>query len=122
MKKYLVSVMALLAFTGLVLLAADIDGTWTMTKDGKNGPQTTTLTLTSKGTALTGKMEAGGRGGPADISEGKVEGNNVEFKVTRDFGKGPNTQEYKGSLKGGDLVLTTQGRGGPQDLTFKKAK
>lgn len=119
MKKYVVSLMALLALTGLVLLAADVDGTWTMTKDGKNGPQTTTLTLMSKGDQLTGKME-GGRGGPIDISEGKVEGNNVEFKVTRDFGKGPNTQEYKGMLKGDDLVLTTQGRGGPQELTFKK--
>jgi hypothetical protein len=119
MKKYLVSLMALLALTGLVLLAADVDGTWTMTKDGKNGPQTTTLTLTSKGTALTGKMDAG-RGGPVDISEGKVDGNNVEFKVTRDFGKGPNTQEYKGTVKGSELMLTTQGRGGPQDLTFKK--
>lgn len=119
MKKYVVSLMALLALTGLVLLAADIDGTWTMTAEGKNGPQTTTLTLMSKGSALTGKME-GGRGGPIDISEGKVEGSNVEFKVTRDFGKGPNTQEYKGMLKGGDLVLTTQGRGGPQEQTFKK--
>jgi hypothetical protein len=119
MKKYLVSLMALLAFTGLVLFAADVDGTWTMTKDGKNGPQTTTLTLTSKGKDLTGKMDAG-RGGPVDISEGKVNGNDVEFKVTRDFGKGPNTQEYKGSVKGGDLVLTTEGRGGPQELTFKK--
>jgi hypothetical protein len=119
MKKYLVSLMALLALTGLVLFAADVDGTWTMTKDGKNGPQTTTLTLAAKGSALTGKMDAG-RGGPVDISEGKVDGNNVEFKVTRDFGKGPNTQEYKGTVKGSELMLTTQGRGGPQELTFKK--
>ena len=119
MKKYLVSLMALLALTGLVLFAADVDGTWTMTKDGKNGPQTTTLTLAAKGSALTGKMDAG-RGGPVDISEGKVDGNNVEFKVTRDFGKGPNTQEYKGMVKGSELMLTTQGRGGPQELTFKK--
>jgi hypothetical protein len=119
MKKYVVSLMALLALTGLVLLAADVDGTWTMTKDGKNGPQTTTLTLMSKGAMLMGKME-GGRGGPIDISDGKIDGANVEFKVTRDFGKGPNTQEYKGMLKGGDLMLTTEGRGGPQELTFKK--
>lgn len=119
MKKYLISVMALLALTGLVLLAADIDGTWTMTAEGKNGPQTTTLTLASKGAALTGKMD-GGRGGPIDISDGKVAGANVEFKVTRDFGKGPNTQEYKGTVSASELKLTTQGRGGPQELVFKK--
>ena len=69
MKKYLVSLTALLAFTGLVLLAADIDGTWTAETQGKNGKQ---------------------------------------------------EQEYKGTLKGADLSLTTQGRGGPQDLAFKK--
>ncbi len=119
MNKYLVSWMALLALTGVVLLAADIDGTWTNTRDGKNGPQTTTVTLISKGGELTGKYD-GGRGGPVDISDGKISGSSVEFKITRDFGKGPNTQEYKGELKGGDLVLTTQGRGGPQELTFKK--
>jgi hypothetical protein len=119
MKKYLVSLMALLALTGLVLLAADIDGTWTAETQGKNGPQTQTLTLLSKGGALTGKLDAG-RGGPVEITDGKIEGPSVSFKVTRDFGKGPNTQEYKGTLKAGELVLTTQGRGGPQDITFKK--
>jgi hypothetical protein len=118
MKKYLVSLMALLA-TGLMLWAADIDGTWTAETQGKNGPQTQTLTLLSKGGELTGKLD-GGRGGPVDISEGKIEGPNVSFKVTRDFGRGPNTQEYKGTLKGGELTLTTQGRGGPQELNFKK--
>ena len=119
MKKYLVTVMALLALSGLVLLAADIDGTWTMTTEGKNGPQTTTLTLMSKGSTLTGKME-GGRGGPVDISEGTVNGANVAFKVTRDFGKGPNTQEYKGTVSATELKLTTQGRGGPQEQVYKK--
>ncbi|HEY2843469.1 MAG TPA: hypothetical protein VGJ09_07470 [Bryobacteraceae bacterium] len=119
MKKYVVSLMALLALTGLVLLAADVDGTWTMTTEGKNGPQTQTLTLMSKGTELMGKME-GGRGGAIDISEGKVDGGNVSFKVVREGKNGKQEQEYKGMVKGGDLVLTTQGRGGPQDLTFKK--
>ena len=119
MKKYLVTLTALLALTGLVLLAADIDGTWTAETQGKNGPQTQTLTLLSKGGELTGKLD-GGRGGPVDISEGKIEGPNVMFKVTRDFGKGPNTQEYKGTLKGGELMLETQGRGGPVQMNFKK--
>jgi hypothetical protein len=115
MKKYLVSLTALLAFTGLVLLAADIDGTWTAETQGKNGPQTQTLTITSKGGDLTGKLDAG-RGGPVDITDGKIDGPNVMFKVTRDFGKGPNTQEWKGTLKGGELVLDA-GRGA---VTFKK--
>ena len=119
MKKYLVSLTALLAFTGLVLLAADIDGTWTAETQGKNGPQTQTLTILSKGGELTGKLD-GGRGGPIDITDGKIDGANVSFKVVREGKAGKQEQEYKGTLKGGDLTLTTQGRGGPQDIAFKK--
>jgi hypothetical protein len=120
MKKYLVSLMALLALTGLVLLAADIDGTWTAETQGKNGPQTQTLTLMSKGTELTGKMDNGGKGGPADISEGKVEGNNVSFKIVRDFGGKQVSQEFKGTLAGGELKGQMSGGRGPVDMTFKK--
>jgi hypothetical protein len=119
MKKYLVSLMALLALTGLVLLAADIDGTWTAETQGKNGPQTNTLTLISKGGALTGKFDNGGKGGPADISDGKIEGGSVSFKVVRDFGGKQVTQEWKGTLAGGALTLeNSQGKGGP--VAFKK--
>ena len=119
MKKYLLTVMTLVALTGLVLWAADIDGTWTAETQGKNGPQTQTLTLMSKGAALTGKLD-GGRGGPVDISDGKIEGSNVSFKVVRDFGGKQVSQEYKGMLSGGELKLQMQGGRGPVDLTFKK--
>jgi len=111
--------MALLALTGLVLLAADIDGTWTAETQGKNGPQTNTLTLISKGGELTGKLDNGGKGGPADISEGKIEGSNVTFKVVRDFGGKQVSQEWKGTITGGELTLqNSQGKGGP--VIFKK--
>ena len=119
MKKYLVTLTALLALTGLVLLAADIDGTWTAETQGKNGPQTNTLILTSKGGELTGKFDNGGKGGPADISEGKIEGSNVTFKVVRDFGGKQVSQEWKGTITGGELTLqNSQGKGGP--VIFKK--
>lgn len=119
MKKYLVSLTALLALTGMVLLAADIDGTWTAETQGKNGPQTQTLTLMAKGAVLTGKMDAG-RGGATDISEGKVEGNNISFKVVRDFGGKQVEQVYKGTLSSGELKVTREGGRGPVELTFKK--
>lgn len=120
MKKYFVSLMALLALTGLVLLAADIDGTWTAETQGKNGPQTQTLTLMAKGSTLTGKLDNGGKAGPAEISEGKVEGNNVSFKIVRDFGGKQISQEYKGMVSGSDLKLTMSGGRGPVELNFKK--
>jgi hypothetical protein len=114
MKKYALSIITLVLFTAFVILAADIDGTWTSTNDGKNGPQTTTLILTSKGGDLTGNID-GGRG-PQDIMEGKIEGANVSFKVKG----GKQDKEYKGTLKAGELKLQTAGRGGPVDMVFKK--
>ena len=60
-------------------------------------------------------------GGAAnDISEGKIEGPNVSFKIVREGKNGKQEQEYKGTLKGGELMLETQGRGGPVTLNFKK--
>jgi len=114
MKKYLLSIITLVAFTALVIWAADIDGTWTSTNDNGKGPQTTTLTIMSKGADLTGNID-GGRG-PQDIMEGKIEGANVTFKVKG----GKQDKEYKGTLKAGELKLQTTGRGGPVDMVFKK--
>ena len=45
----------------MVLLAADIDCTWTAETQGKKGPQTQTLTIRAKGGELMGKLD-GGRG------------------------------------------------------------
>lgn len=114
MKKYALSLITLVLFTAFVILAADIDGTWTAETQGKNGPQTTTLTILSKGGELTGKID-GGRG-PQDISEGKIDGANVMFKVKG----GKQDKEYKGTVSGGELKLQTTGRGGPVDMVFKK--
>jgi len=127
MKKVFV-VLALFALTCLVASAAAIDGKW-MTEapaGGKGGPQT--LTLKADGAKLTGSLDAG-RGMPADISDGKVDGMNVSFAVVQDFGGNKVTSTYKGMLMGDDLKLTRTREGaaggkGPasQDLVFKRSK
>jgi hypothetical protein len=118
MKYRSVSLFALVVITCLVALAADIDGTWMSEAQGKGGPQT--LTLKSEGDKLTGSM-GGGRGGPVNISEGMVHGNDVMFKIMREFNGNSVTQEYKGTVSGSDLKLTVSGgRGGPIDVIFKK--
>ena len=115
---------AMAAAAAIAVFAADIDGTWTRETQGKNGPQTQTLTLKSSGKQLTGKMS--GRGGDVDISEGTVDGNNVSFKVTQDFGGNSVTQTYKGAVSGAELKLMVEGGGGrggnkgPQEAIFKK--
>jgi len=126
MKKYLV-VLAALAITSLVASAADIDGKWTRETQGKNGPQTTTLTLMSKGGTLTGTMD-GGRGGPLEIQDGKITGNMVSFKTVRDAGdKGKFETTYTGTVSATELKLTPSagagGKGGPpMEQVYTKAK
>jgi hypothetical protein len=129
MKKF-VMFCALLALACAVALAAGIDGKWTVQTQGRNGAQTQTLTLKSDGSTLTGSLD-GGRGGAVDIKEGKMDGANVTFKVTRAGRNGDQTSTYTGTLNGDDLKLTRsggggggggrgRGRGGSQELAFKR--
>lgn len=110
----------LLALTLWVSFAADVDGTWSGQMQGRNGPRTQTLTLKSSGNSLTGTVE-GGRGGAVEITNGKIDGDNVSFEVVREFGDNKITQEYKGTVSGSELKLTISGgRGEPVEVTFKK--
>jgi hypothetical protein len=115
---------ALLAIACLAAFGAGIDGKWTAEVQGGKGPQTQTLTLKADGEKLTGTMD-NGRGG-VDISEGMLHGNDVMFKVVREFNGNKFEQNYKGTVSGDELKLTVEtagGRGkGPQDVTFKRAQ
>ncbi len=104
-----------------VALAADPSGKWTYETQGRNGPQTVTLTLSASGGSLTGSI-AGGRGGEVNISDGKVDGDNISFNVVREFNGNSITTKYTGKLAGDTLNLTIEGpRGGPQTVTAKKS-
>ncbi len=55
------------------------DGTWNTTMNTPMGAQQGTLTLTSSGGALTGKLS--GAQGEIVLQDGKVDGNNVSWKA-----------------------------------------
>lgn len=119
----------LLALACMFAFGAAIDGKWTVETQGRNGPQTETLTVQSDGSKLTGTL-AGGRGGSVEITEGKLDGANVTFKVVRAGRNGGNqTTTYTGTLTGDDLKLTVargggrgRGKGGPRERAFKRAQ
>ena len=134
-KKLLFSGMILLV-VALVALAADaVTGKWAYETQGRDGtPRQTTLNLKADGAKLTGDVAGGmgGRGGggggappAAPISNGKVDGNNVSFEVTRDMGGQSMTTKYEGTVSGSELKLkiTRDGQNGPQtsEVTAKKA-
>jgi len=79
--------------------------------------QTQTLTLKVSGDTLMGSIQ----GGPVEITNGTIDGDQVSFTVVREFGENKVTQAFKGTLSEGELKLTVSGRRGePRDVTYKK--
>jgi hypothetical protein len=124
-KKLLFVVLIALAAT-IALMAADASGKWTFEQQGRQGnTMTVTLELKVDGATLTGTVTGGmGRGGnnappPAEISDGKVDGNNISFSVKREFNGNSFVTTYKGTLDGDTMKLdvTRPGRGGGDPVT-----
>jgi hypothetical protein len=122
MTKKLLFVVAILCVLTLAAVAADVSGKWTYEQQGRNGATTATLTLKVSGSTLTGSLD-GGRGGPVDISDGKVDGNSITFSVKRSMGGNDVVTPYKGTLDGDTLNLEFMrpGRGGAEPTPVKVA-
>ena len=84
------------------------------------------MDLKADGSTLTGTVAGGmgGRGGggapaPAEISEGKIDGNTITFKVVREFNGNQFVTSYKGTVDGDTMKLdvTRPGRGGGEPQT-----
>src|SRR5690242_8997510 len=106
-----------------VALSAEVTGKWTGEMQGRKGKsQTTTLDLKADGDKLTGT--AGARGRQVPISDGKVDGDNVSFKVKRTMGDNEMVILYKGKVSADELKLTMsmEGRNGSREITLKRAK
>jgi hypothetical protein len=126
MTKKLLFVTTVLLVVALGLWAADASGKWTFEQQGRQGAQTVTLDLKVDGSNLTGTM-SGGMGGrqgggapqPAQISEGKVDGNTISFKVVREFNGNQFVTSYKGTVEGDSMKLdiTRPGRNGGEAQT-----
>jgi hypothetical protein len=125
MTKKLLFVTTILLVIAFVAVAADVSGKWTYEAPGRGGNpgRPTTITLKVDGTKLTGSVpgfagRGGGGGGtpPPDteISNGKVDGNNISFEVKRTTQNGDVVTKYEGTLSGDDLKLkiTRPGMGG----------
>jgi hypothetical protein len=126
----------LFAFTILLVVAftataADVSGKWVYEQAGRGGgnPVQVTLTLKASGSSLTGTLARPGRDGGAmesPISAGKVDGDNISFKVETNMGGNAMTQDFSGTLAGEELKLkvTRPGRDGnpmTTEVTAKKA-
>ncbi len=126
MTKKLLFVTPILLVLALAVFAADVSGKWTFEQQGRNGAQTVTMMLKADGSNLTGTVD-GGRGGPVEITGGKVDGDNVSFNVVREMNGNSMTTKYMGTVAGSEMKLTVErpGRDGntmKSEVVAKKAE
>jgi|SRR5690606_34138589 len=95
-------------------LADDVDGTWIANVDSPMGAIEVQFILAANGPALTGTVAAGGMQ-VGSITEGKIDGNDVAFKLpVMGFDGGPGfTIAYEGTVNGDELKLVSTFEGGP---------
>jgi len=100
-------------------LAADVDGKWSGTVDTPNGAIPQAFTFKADGATLNGAM-AGMDGKDIPIKDGKIDGSNISFTVTLDFGGMPIVLSYKGEVEKEQIKLKGDFMGMPFDLVVKK--
>jgi hypothetical protein len=123
MKKFGIALL-FFALGSVSALAADFNGKWTADVQGRNGnTQTITFDFHVDGATLTGKVTT--PRGDVDISNGKVDGDNISFDQVLNFNGNSVTISYKGTADGDTIKFTrTFGGGGdrpPQDFVAKRA-
>lgn len=91
----LIAVATIVLAAPALALAADVSGTWKWTVERNGQKIETTLTLKQDGKKLTGKI-TGRNNTETDIEDGKVDGDDVSFKVTREFNGNKMVQNYSG--------------------------
>lgn len=109
MMKKLGLAILIFALGSVTALAADLNGTWTAEVQGRRGTQTLTFDFHVDGSTLTGKITT--ERGEMDISNGKVDGDNISFDQVMNFNGNSMTINYKGIADGPDSIKFTRQMG-----------
>lgn len=106
--------------------AANVAGTWTWKVTRNDQEFTTTLKLKQEGSKVTGTISGRQGNNDTEISEGKIEGADVSFQVTREFNGNSIVIKYKGKVEGdtikGKTVITRDGNEMERDWEAKREK
>lgn len=121
MKILVSALIAMILFGATAAYAADVDGTWTGSIQGPQGELPISFTFKADGAKLTGST-VGPDGMAVQISDGKIDGNNISFTVNLDFGGMPFMLSYKGVVSADQLKMTGEAFGMPFEFTLKKGK
>ena len=124
--------LALLLSAGVQQLQAQVDltGTWEISWETQRGATTTTFTFAQEENAFTGmaQMMMGGRPGggggggtrEVEITDGKIDGNNVTFNMAMGMGERSMTFTFTGTVTGDTMEGTMTTARGENPFTGKR--
>ncbi len=103
------------------MFAADLTGKWVAKMQTPNGDtREMVMNLKADGEKLTGTV--GGMRGDAEITDGKIAGDDVSWVVVRNFNGNEFRQEYKGKVSGKEMKLQISFGERNMDVTATKAE
>ncbi len=111
-----------LLLAAVAVFAADVSGKWVAQVPGRGGQtREVTFNLKADGNNLTGTVS--GRQGDVQISDGKIDGDNISFTQTLEFNGNSVKLIYKGKISGEEIKFTREREGGegqPAAFTAKR--
>ena len=100
--------------------AADISGKWTAETKGRDGEtRTQTFDLKQDGGKLTGTVSS--PMGDSQISDGKIDGDNVSFVVKMERNGNEMKLPYTGKVSGNEIQFKVESPRGTREMTAKKS-
>ena len=97
--------------TAGAVLAADVNGKWVAQMPGRGGEtREATLTFKVDGNSLTGSDH--GQRGEVQISDGKIDGDNISFAQVMEFNGNQVKLLFTGKVSGDEIKFTRQREGG----------
>jgi hypothetical protein len=120
LRKALLAVL-FLTLGSVAVLAADFNGQWTADITTPRGTQTVTFDFHVDGATLTGKVTS--PRGEGDISNGKIDGDNISFDQVMNFNGNDVKISYAGKIDGEVIKFTrTMGDRPPVEFTANRVK
>lgn len=110
------------AFAVSAAWAQGLTGKWTATAVGNN--VSVTLDLKVVGNVVTGAI-LNPQSGPAEIRDGKIEGDNISFHVVRTTNNATNRILWRGTIDGAQIHFTRSVEGAPgpaMEIVAKRAQ
>ncbi|MFB3826885.1 MAG: hypothetical protein ACE15B_08950 [Bryobacteraceae bacterium] len=120
--KLILTSLCLLALTAGVVLAADVNGSWKASVPGRDGATfDMTFTFKADGEKLTGTV--GSAMGETSITDGKVTGDKITFKVKLEFQGNSMVINYEGAVSASEIKFKSTREGSdrpPREFVAKK--